>query len=114
MSVSPDIIVTEARYLLANSEVVTLRRCNELHAAIPVYTCDKYPSHRWYSGGWVVKPCPNFYDYYPEDDPNWVACPDLYAVRAATFDEAYGNDLKNAATEVAAWPEWKKGEIGNA
>jgi hypothetical protein len=28
------------------------------------------------------------------------------------FDETYWADLKRTAHEVAAWPEWKKGEIG--
>ena len=28
------------------------------------------------------------------------------------FDEAYWEDLKRVAHEVAGWPEWKKGEIG--
>lgn len=85
MSVSQDLVVSEARYLLQNSEVVQLRRCNEGYASLAVYTCNEYTTHRWYSGGWCVAPRSNFYPYYDDDD--WVAVPDLYVVgKACVFN----------------------------
>lgn len=87
MSVSQDIVVAEGDYKLRNGEIAHLTERGPAHASIKTFESRAHPGHVWYGGGWCVKPCPNFYDYYPEDDPNWFACPDLYAVRASKEGE---------------------------